>query len=73
MEPKFPKMEPFQILLKIGTWANLRVENPNMIFVFLRNENFERSEGVKSGQKLVKLAQNLQNLTLTGENERSEG
>ena len=30
MEPKFPKMEPFQILLKIGTWTNLRVENPKI-------------------------------------------
>ena len=30
MEPKSAKMEPFQILLKMGTWSNLRAENPKM-------------------------------------------
>ena len=30
MEPKFPKMDPFEIFLKIGTWTNLRAENPKI-------------------------------------------
>ena len=30
MEPKLSKMEPFQILMKIGTWSNLRTGNPKI-------------------------------------------
>ena len=55
MEPKLSKMEPFQILLKMGTWTNLRAENPNMTSVFIKNENFERSEG-KNCKNWLKMA-----------------